>query len=187
MDKLRFAKLVKGYALEYGTFTLKSGLTSHFYLDLRRLTLSTGLFEVCGMLHEEIVRSGVTYNAIGGPESGANQIVGGYQVYRSRIDRIPSNLHGFVVRKQEKDHGASGLIVGNLRPGDPAVLVEDVTTTGGSVVRAANLVREFGAHVVLVVSLVDRQQGAAETFEKAGLAFRSILTLDDLEIEPSQP
>jgi orotate phosphoribosyltransferase len=192
-----FLKLVRKFALEYGSptheFTLKSGAKSHFYLDLRKLTLSPGNFFVAEMLDRELRdlrHSGIGYHAIGGPETGANQIVGGYMAYLGDPQPGFNTKHvcgGFVVRKAEKAHGKAGLIVGNLKPGDKAVLVEDVTTTGGSVLEAIEAVREFGAEVVAVVTICDRQQGAQEAFRKAGIPFRSICTQEDLKIEPRKP
>jgi orotate phosphoribosyltransferase len=197
IDPREFVELVKRFALEYGSptheFVLKSGARSHFYLDLRKLTLSPGNFFVSEMLDRELrdVRhSGIGYHAIGGPETGANQIVGGYMAYLGDPTPGFSPKHicgGFVVRKAEKGHGKAGRIVGNLKPGDRAVLVEDVTTTGGSVLEAIEAVREFGAEVVAVITICDRQQGAQEAFRKAGVPFRSICTQEDLKIEPRKP
>jgi len=82
------------------------------------------------------------------------------------------------VRKKPKEHGArlgvEGLAKGESLEGKRIVIVEDVTTTGGSAIKALDAVREAGGEVVLVYTMVDREEGAAENFEKAGVPFRSL-------------
>jgi orotate phosphoribosyltransferase len=90
---------------------------------------------------------------------------------------------GFLVRKQAKDHGTESLVEGLVRgdtlAGKRVVIVEDVTTTGGSAIKAAEVVRAEGGNVVRVVSVLDRQEGASEAFKAAGLAFSSVLHAAD--------
>lgn len=112
---------------------------------------------------------------------GANQIVGAYLCYH-RARRVFERKRGFVVRKAEKDHGKSGLIVGSVMSGDRVCLVEDVTTTGGSLLTAAERITEFGCKVALALTIVDRLEGAAEAFEKKQIPFKSILTIQDLGV-----
>jgi orotate phosphoribosyltransferase len=87
-------------------------------------------------------------------------------------------IAAFFVRKKPKEHGArlavEGLAKGETLQGKRVVIVEDVTTTGGSAVKAVDAVREAGGEVVLVFTMVDREEGAIETFEQAGVPFRSL-------------
>jgi orotate phosphoribosyltransferase len=92
-------------------------------------------------------------------------------------------LPAFFVRKQAKEHGTrsliEGLVKGETIEGKRVVIVEDVTTTGGSSMKAVEAVRAEGGSVVRVLTVVDRLEGAAETFAKAGLLFTPLLTVDD--------
>lgn len=200
--KERLIELVRARALQYGTreeeFTLKSGAKSHFYLDVRKLTLSDAVHVVCSELDALLSKLRLANPvAIGGPESGANQIIGAYMCWlgfarAGCVDNLglpmgPIYLNGFTVRKQEKDHGLKELIVGNLKTGDRAIVVEDVTTTGGSAMVAVNAVRAAGADVLQVISVVDRLQGAAKLFETLKIPFVALLTIDDLKIDPRRP
>jgi orotate phosphoribosyltransferase len=113
--------------------------------------------------------------AIGGPCVGADPIVGGF-LYQIG----PSNVRGFLVRKEEKGHGVDGLIIGSVKPGDRCLIVEDVTTSGGSLLRACEIVQKFGCEVAEVISVVDRNAGARELFDRHGIKFSSLLNIDEL-------
>src|SRR5690606_35692697 len=89
-------------------------------------------------------------------------------------------LDAFTVRKQAKEHGTGRLIEGNLRPGSRALIVEDVITTGESALRAARAVAEFGAAIVGVLSVVDRQEGGRERIEQEGYAVTALFTAAEL-------
>jgi orotate phosphoribosyltransferase len=92
-------------------------------------------------------------------------------------------LPAFFVRKQAKDHGTraliEGLAKGERMVGKNVVVVEDVTTTGGSALKAAEALKAEGAHVVRVITIVDRLDGAMQTFSDAGFSFTPLLTLED--------
>ncbi|HKQ31577.1 MAG TPA: orotate phosphoribosyltransferase, partial [Thermodesulfobacteriota bacterium] len=89
-------------------------------------------------------------------------------------------LRGFLVRKQEKDHGTGKLIEGNLRPGDNTAVVEDVVTSGGSVITAIDAVKSAGADVRKVLVIVDREEGAAGKFRDMGIDFYAIFRISEL-------
>lgn len=169
---------VKRYALEFGDFTLKSGKKSHFYLDCRKLTLSTGVAYVVDAILESVDTT--DFDAIGGPCVGADPIVGAFLDRMENLDIVP--YRGFLVRKEEKGHGKSGLVIGSVKPGDECLVVEDVTTSGGSLLRAVQVIQEFGCKVKQVVSIVDREEGASELFLEHGIKFTPLLTLSDLGI-----
>jgi orotate phosphoribosyltransferase len=126
---------------------------------------------IFGMLRDD---PGV--DSIGGLELGAVPIVSAVSM-RSQGERP---INGFVVRKDKKGHGTDKKIDGNFRPNTNVVLLEDVTTRGGSVMQAVQAVRAQGATVKKVISVVDRLEGAAGNLAKEGIELASIFTTDDL-------
>jgi orotate phosphoribosyltransferase len=117
---------------------------------------------------------------VGGMEAGAIPIATAVAIASHRRG---GNLQAFFVRKKVKDHGAKKMIEGCRRArasrGRRSSWVEDTTTTGGSSMQAVNVLREEGANIVLVLTIVDRLEGAAETFAKEKLAFRALYTADE--------
>ncbi len=192
--KAEFAAVVKRFALEFANskdestwWTLKSGVKSSYYFDCRKLTThSEGLFECIKMLWRAIPihavgrEFGIEINAIGGPCTGADYLVGALLYNQGRVK---SDLRGFGVRPESKDHGKSGLVFGSVLPGDKVVVVEDVTTSGGTLWRAVEAIQEYGCEVVKVISLVDREMGAQGLFASKKIDFYPILTISDLNIE----
>jgi orotate phosphoribosyltransferase len=176
---------VKELALEFGDFTLASGAKSNYYLDCRKLTLhSQGLTAVCNVMFDELedLRRSRTihFDAIGGPCVGADPIVGAMLQIYGEINTPGFEMRGFLIRKEAKAHGKGGLVIGSVKPGDKVVLIEDVATSGGSLLRAADEICRFGCTVVRAMVIVDRLQGAAEEFAARGIPFHSLLTIQDL-------
>ncbi len=160
-----------------GKFTLASGKESDYYIDARLTTLDPeGVSLVAGIFLEEIFKD-PRINAVGGPTMGADPIVGAIIAESYRTGRL---LRGFLVRKKEKDHGTGKLIEGGLRPGDVAAVVEDVVTTGGSVVTAIDAVKSIGAEVRKALVIVDREEGGDEVFRKMGIELYSIFKISEL-------
>ena len=89
-------------------------------------------------------------------------------------------LNGFLVRKEEKKHGTAKLVEGNINKGDKVVVVEDVVTTAGSVIKAINAVQQLGAIVEAVFVIVDREEGGANKFEEMGINYQPIFTISEL-------
>jgi orotate phosphoribosyltransferase len=155
---------------------LASGQKSDHYFDMK-----PAMFDPEGttLLAELILDrlAGVKADYVGGLEMGAVPLVGPVSMLSHMRGRpIP----GFFVRKTVKEHGTRKLIEGpgDLR-GKSVVIVEDVTTTGQSAMAAVKALQEAGASVALVISIVDRQQGAGELYAKAGLPFQSLFTSGD--------
>jgi orotate phosphoribosyltransferase len=164
-----------------GKFTLASGQQSTWYIDGRRVVLSakgapTLAMEILRRLHG---RSDVVH-AIGGPIIGADPIVGACMALAPAWAR--ADLVGFLVRDRAKGHGLGRLIEGLLEPGMTAALVDDVATSGRSLVRAARAVREFGGSVWGAFCRLDRQAGAAEALAEEGVPFYPLFTAADLGI-----
>jgi orotate phosphoribosyltransferase len=160
-----------------GRFTLASGKESDYYIDARLTTLHPeGVSLVADIFLEEIKR-GPRIEAVGGPTMGADPIVGAI-LGASHRGNYP--LRGFLVRKKEKEHGTGKLVEGNLRSGDNAAIIEDVVTSGGSVITAVDAVRSAGAFARKILVIVDREEGAAEKFGEMGIEFYSIFKISEL-------
>lgn len=171
-------RIIADGAVKYGNFTLKSGATSKFYIDCKKVIMTAHAMHAVG---GSIVQAtaGLRITAIGGPESAGIPIacaaVAAFQ------DAGRSNVNGFFVRKAVKDHGTKQMIEGvELTPEDSVLLVEDVATSGESLLAAVAEVKATGASVVLALALVDRLQGAAANFAAAAVPFKSILTINDV-------
>lgn len=154
--KEELKKLLLAKAVKRGNFVLSSGKTSDFYLDCRKVTLHPQGAKLIGKIILEKIK-GLKVNAIGGLTLGADPIT-------SAVVTL-SDIPGFIVRKQEKAHGTKQKIEGIIEPGWNVVIVEDVATTGASALQAIKTVEEFGAKVVKVISVVDREEGAAQALK----------------------
>ena len=173
-SRARLAKIIAKRSFGRGEITLASGRKSDFYFNLKPTMLDPeGAALLADLTYDALKDEQVDY--IGGLEMGAVPIAGAI-AQLSWLKGHP--IAAFFVRKKPKEHGArlavEGLAKGESLQGKRVVIVEDVTTTGGSALKAAEAVRDAGAEIALVFTLVDREEGAAETFAEAGLAFRSL-------------
>jgi orotate phosphoribosyltransferase len=178
--RARLIDLIKEWSFQEGpAFKLASGKTSTFYFNMKPTVLdSEGAYLVASLILDEL--EGIEADMIGGLEMGAVPIAAAVAAVAHTHGR---KLPAFFVRKQVKTHGTQSLIEGLPKgqsvAGKKVVVVEDVTTTGGSALKAAELLNAEGAEIVRVITIVDRLDGAAETFANAGLTFTPILTLKD--------
>lgn len=160
-----------------GDFKLSSGAASDYYIDCRTTTLDAQGSRLTGEVFlEEIRRRGWKPQAIGGLTMGADPIVVAASV-------VSGELHGFLVRKAEKQHGTGQRIEGYREKGARVVIVDDVCTTGASTIQAIAAAREFGFEVVGVVCLVEREEakGRPNVEQAAAPApFVSIFTANDV-------
>ncbi len=169
-------QLIRQKALTKGKFTLASGQTSDYYIDLSKVVLdSVGLSLIASAVIEE-VDSWREINAVGGPAYGAIPIISGVLTL---MHDSGWSMKGFFVRKEIKGYGKQELVEGHLQEKDKVVLVEDVTTTGGSLLRAIEEVQK-AAEVVQVISVLDRNQGAHMLFKEKGIPFKSVLNITDI-------
>ena len=158
-------------------FTLASGATSPFYVDCRVLMAHPGPRALVARLAFDAMKD-LPVDCLGGLELGAISIATAIsdQAHRSRKD-----WRTFVVRKQAKDHGTGKLIEGAARAGDRAVVVDDVLTSGGSVIKAVQAARDAGLTVSHALVIVDRQeQDGRRKVEDLGVTLISLLTIKDL-------
>ncbi|HVX98782.1 MAG TPA: orotate phosphoribosyltransferase [Pseudorhodoplanes sp.] len=170
----RLAEIIRTRSFGRGKVILASGRESDFYFNLKPTMLDA---EGAALLAELTLDAlqGERVDYVGGLEMGAVPIAGAIaQLSWLRGKPIPA----FFVRKKPKEHGAKltveGLAKNESLNGKRVVVVEDVTTTGGSAMKAVEVLREAGAEIAFVLTMVDREEGAAETFRQAGLGFRSL-------------
>ena len=161
-----------------GTFTLASGRISHFYVDCRLTTMSPdGLVLVGPLALGMLLESGWTVDSVGGLTMGADPV--SYAIaYASALTGAP--IRCFAVRKEPKGHGLGKRIEGSFRRGDRVVVIEDSMTTGGSALNAAAAIRAEGGEVIGALTLVDREEGAREALEAAGIPLIAFTTADEL-------
>ena len=181
-DRQQLVALLKREALRIGTFTLASGRSSHYYIDGRKVTLSAEGASLIGRGMLDLLAPYPDVAAVGGLTMGADPIVGATLAMAPAHGR--EHLKGFLVRKEAKAHGTASLIEGPLEAGSTVAIVDDVATTGGSSLRAIEAVESLGCKVAVVAVILDRLEGAAEAFAARGYAFRSLLTIRDLGVEP---
>jgi len=174
--------LVESKALKRGTFRLASGREATFYLDAKQVVLDAHGSMLVGRAILERLRSlGPLPAAVGGMSIGADPITSAV-ITMAGIEGLP--LKGFMVRKEPKDHGTKKYVEGPVEPGQRVVIMEDVTTTGGSSLLAIDRVHEFGLIVERVVTVIDRLAGAKDAFAARGIPLESLVTIRDLGIEP---
>ena len=177
--KNQLLQLLKERALKRGDFVLSSGKKSTYYLDGRIITLTPEGAYLVARIVLELIR-GKHISALGGPSLGADPIVGAVAAL-SYIEHTP--LKTFIIRKQAKEHGMKRLIEGPaIETKDKIILVDDVLTTGKSILEAQQALLDSGlqAHEALVI--VDRREGAGEQLSQAGIALTSIFTIEELGV-----
>ncbi len=172
-------ELIRARSFGRGRILLASGRESDYYIDMRPTTVHPAGATCVGELIADALE-GTNVEFIGGLEAGAIPIATAAAIASHRRG---GNLHAFFVRKKAKDHGAKKMIEGlpkgeSLR-GKNVVVVEDVTTTGGSSMQAVEALRTEGANIVLVLTIVDRLEGAKENFAAEGLEFRALYTAEE--------
>jgi orotate phosphoribosyltransferase len=172
-QKLR-AIISRASLLRDGEFRLTSGGSSNFFFDLKRTMLDPeGASLLADLLFDRI--KGEQVDCIGGMETGAIPIVATLCM-RSWPEKP---IKGFFIRKEAKGHGTDQRVDGLLESRSRVILVEDVTTTGGSAMRAVDQVRQAQCTVVKVVSVVDRLEGAEDNFRQAGIRFETLFDRRD--------
>ncbi|MEV5648292.1 orotate phosphoribosyltransferase [Nocardia sp. NPDC052254] len=174
-DRDRLADLVRELAVVHGRVTLSSGNEADYYVDLRRATLHHQAAPLIGSLLRELV-SDWEFDAVGGLTMGADPVA------LAMLHAPGRPLDAFVVRKAAKTHGMQRQIEGPEISGKRVLVVEDTTTTGNSPLTAVRALRDAGATVVGVATVVDRETGADQVIAAEGLEYRSILGLKDLAL-----
>jgi orotate phosphoribosyltransferase len=164
----RIADLLREHgAVEFGDFTLASGVRSSYYLNVKSAIIHPDVLMAIGA---EIVKR-TSFEVIAGVA------VGGVPI--AVATSIASNKPYAIIRNTEKSHGKSGKIIGDVR-GRQVLLVEDVTTSGGSVIAGIEALRAEGAVVDTVITVVDREAGAASTLKKYGVRLLALATAKEI-------
>jgi uridine monophosphate synthetase len=163
--------LLEAGCVKFGEFTLKSGLKSPIYIDLRQVISYPKLLEQIGAAYLPILKglefqrlAGLPYAAI--PIATAISLQGGYPM--------------IYPRKEIKEYGTKAEIEGEYHPNETVVVIDDLATTGGSKFEAINKLTAAGLKVKDIVVLIDRQSGAKEALEKAGFHLHAVLTISEL-------
>jgi orotate phosphoribosyltransferase len=157
-------------AFTFGDFVLTSGRHSDFYFNGKQVTLDGRGLYLASLLILERCRE-LRIDAIGGLTLGADPIAAGVAALSGRGDPV----RAFIVRKEAKEHGTGRLIEGPpLREGDRVMVVDDVITTGGSLLKAADALQEAPVEIVEALAIVDREEGGRENIEARGLRVHAL-------------
>jgi orotate phosphoribosyltransferase len=175
MTDAELARTLREVALLEGEFTLRSGRKSKYYLDKYLFETRPELLRELGKRFAKFVDDGT--QRIAGAELGA--------IALAAAASLETGLPFVIVRNAKKaGYGTGKLIEGRLERGERVLLVEDVATSGGQVIEAAQTLQKEGAVVARVVVVIDRQEGAREAIEAAGLRFEALFTTAELGIKP---
>lgn len=175
-DRDELMKIIRELSYEERDVTLASGRKSNFYFDGKQTTLhKTGGLLTGKAFWEEVKALGGQIDGVGGLTLGADPIATATSI---AADLQGTPVHAFIIRKEPKGHGTGQWLEGrkNLPPGSRVAIVEDVTTTGGSSIKAVERAQEEGLEVAGIITLVDREEGARENIEAKGLILRSVFT-----------
>jgi orotate phosphoribosyltransferase len=174
----KLIQLLVERSLGRGRFILASGKDSDFYIDARMTTMSPEGLSILGPLAIDAIRqAGWNVDSVGGLTLGADPFA--YSISISSND-FPPLIRAFTVRKEAKTHGQGKLIEGPFRKGDCVVVVEDVVTTGSSALTAIGAILAAGGSVSGVLAVVDRNEGGADTIQKAGYDVIALTTVREL-------
>ena len=153
-----------------GDFTLSSGKKSNYYINMKKAITEPEILSTISSLITEKIKDN-EIDKVAGPALGAVPI--------ATAVSLESKLPLLMIRKEKKGYGTSKLIEGELLEGDNVIVVEDVSTTGGSLLKAIKAIQENGGNVKRAFVVVDRQEGAIEAFEKEGITLEPLITVDE--------
>ena len=153
-----------------GDFTLSSGKKSNYYINMKKaITEPAILSTISKLITQKIDLDDI--DKVAGPALGAVPI--------ATAVSLESKLPLLMIRKEKKGYGTSKLIEGELNEGDNVIVVEDVSTTGGSLLKAIRAINDNGGNVKRAFVVVDREEGAIETFEKEGITLEPLISVKD--------
>ena len=159
--------LIRHKAIEFGEFTLASGKTSPYYIDVKSAVTNVDLlFAIASAIKKEH-----TFDVVAGVAVGGVPLA----VATAMVTKKPYAI----IRAEEKGHGKKDVIIGTVKDAD-VLLVEDVTTSGGSAIYGINALRDAGARADRVVTVVDREQGAGELLKKQGVSLYPLVTVSEI-------
>jgi len=173
VEKLRedlIHSLKESGCIKFGDFILSSGRRSDYYVDIKKAITNPRILKTIGEIVKYFI--GDLEGKIGGIELGSVPI--------ATAVSLETDRELIIIRKKPKGYGTGSTIEGELKEGDRVILVEDVTTTGGSVIKAVEVIRSMGGIVDRVYVVVDRGEGARENLEKIGVKLIPLVTVEDL-------
>ncbi len=180
-ERDRLLELLQTRALEVRDVVLSSGKRSNYYIDCKRVTLSPEGAYLTAKIMLDMIGHGVS--AVGGLTLGADPIVSSIAVLSHIQER---NLPALIIRKEPKKHGTMSFVEGpSLEKGAKVAVVEDVVTTGASILLAIERIAAAGYEPVQALAILDRLEGGRETIEAEGFGLQSVFTRDDLKINIS--
>ncbi len=160
-------------ALQFGEFILASGAKSDYYIDIKKASTNPSVLKLIARLMAEKMKSeGIVADRIAGVVLGS--------VPLATALALETGIPYVMIRKEKKDHGTGKLIEGDLNAGDKVLVVEDVITTAGSSIKAIETLRQAGADVGYVISVIDREGGGAENLAEAEVEFRPLVRASEL-------
>lgn len=177
--KQRLARLLVEKSYREGEFVLTSGRRSDYYFDGKQTALHPEGGWLIGHLFNDLLSDVPDLAGVGGMTLGADPLVSATSVVSWERNRP---LAAFIVRKSPKGHGTNQYLEGlsNLAPGSPVAMLEDVVTTGGSLLTACDRVREAGLRIVAVCTVLDREEGGREALQAAGYDLRALFRRAEL-------
>jgi len=170
MNKNKLIQLLKDCeAIQFGRFVLTSGAVSEYYIDIKKASTNPNILKKIAKAMTEYTEG---YNLLAGMELGAVPLVVALS--------LESNIPYVIIRKEKRQHGTSKLIEGENVKNKRVLVIEDVTTSGGSVVKSIQILRENQAKVDEVLVVVDRESGAEEKLRNLDVNFISLLSVSDI-------
>tara|TARA_R110002096_G_scaffold344921_11_gene538360 strand:- start:47733 stop:48296 length:564 start_codon:yes stop_codon:yes gene_type:complete len=173
------ASQIADASLLRGEFTLRSGRTSSYYLDKYKFSTKPEILVKLGSMFAariaEVESEFGPVTRLAGAELGGIPLV--------TVAAIETGKPAIFVRNAKKEYGTAKQVEGEVNQGDVVVFVEDVATTGGQALEAVEILKSLGATVPAIISVIDRQEGARENIEGAGVAFHALFTKRDLGVE----
>ncbi len=160
-------------AILFGRFVLTSGKESDYYINVKKLiTNPKALKLIAELIARRMEEAGVEFDRVAGPELGAVPI--------ATALALETRKPLVIVRKKPKGHGTGSQIEGEIKPGERVLLVEDVTTTGGSVLRAVGVIESLRGKIAAISVVVDREEGAERAIMERGYPFVPLIKVSEL-------
>ena len=170
MNKKELIELLKECgAIQFGRFVLTSGAVSDYYINIKKASSNPKILKI---LAKEMVEYAQGYDFIAGMELGAVPLIVALS--------LETNIPYLIIRKEKREHGTSKQIEGEDAKGKRVLVIEDVTTSGGSVVKSIQILRENKAIVDEVIVVVDRETGAEEKLRNVDVSFIPLLSVSDI-------
>ncbi len=179
LDPNTLVQAIAQASLLRGTFTLRSGRTSTYYLDKYRFSTKPAILKQLGELFK--VQIGQIEKEVGTIHQLAGAELGGIPLVTAA--GLSTGLTTIFVRNAKKDYGTAKQVEGIINKGDTVIFIEDVATTGGQALEAIEVLKSLGAKVPAMITVIDREEGARENIEGAGVKFVALFTKSDLGVE----